>query len=150
MDIVNLENEAVLLLERLLEIPRTSRDEGKAADLLQDFMAGRYGLEVHRHGCNLWTLAPNYDPSRKTLLLNAHIDTVKPVAGWTFDPFSAGHKCIVEEIRALGEENFFHKDYEATLVDTYGADYEVELVVEGGEVAGEAASEAAASSAAAQ
>lgn len=55
-----------------------------------------------------------------------------------------------EEIRALGEENFFHKDYEATLVDTYGADYEDELVVEGGEVAGEAASEAAASSAAAQ
>ena len=55
-----------------------------------------------------------------------------------------------EEIRALGEENFFHKDYEATLVDTYGADYEDELVVEGGEVAGEASSEAAASSAAAQ
>ena len=55
-----------------------------------------------------------------------------------------------EEIRALGEENFFHKDYAATLVDTYGADYEDELVVEGGEVAGEAASEAAASSAAAQ
>ena len=53
-----------------------------------------------------------------------------------------------EEIRALGEENFFHKDYEATLVDTYGADYEDELVVEGGEVAGEAASEAASSEAA--
>ena len=52
-----------------------------------------------------------------------------------------------EEIRALGEENFFHKDYEATLVDTYGADYEDELVVEGGEVAGEAASEAASSEA---
>ena len=53
-----------------------------------------------------------------------------------------------EEIRALGEENFFHKDYEATLVDTYGADYEDELVVESGEVAGEAASEAASSEAA--
>ena len=53
-----------------------------------------------------------------------------------------------EEIRALGEENFFHKDYEATLVDTYGADYEDELVVEGGEVAGEAASEATSSEAA--
>ena len=38
-----------------------------------------------------------------------------------------------EEIKALGEENFFHKDYEETLVDTYGLDYEDELVVEGGE-----------------
>ena len=37
-----------------------------------------------------------------------------------------------EEIKALGEENFFHKDYEETLVDTYGLDYEDELVVEGG------------------
>ena len=66
-----------------------------------------------------------------------------------------------EEIKSLGEENFFHKDYEETLVDTYGLDYENELVVEGGEAAGAdasseaasseaASSEAAASSAAAQ
>ena len=37
-----------------------------------------------------------------------------------------------DEIVALGEENFFHADYEATLLDTYGADYEDTLVVEGG------------------
>ncbi len=37
-----------------------------------------------------------------------------------------------EEIEALGEEQFFHADYEATLVDTYGLDYEESLVVEGG------------------
>jgi polar amino acid transport system substrate-binding protein len=38
------------------------------------------------------------------------------------------------EIETLGEENFFHADYEATLLDTYGADYEDTLVVEGGKV----------------
>ena len=37
-----------------------------------------------------------------------------------------------EEIESLGTENFFHADYEATLLDTYGADYEDTLVVEGG------------------
>ncbi len=36
------------------------------------------------------------------------------------------------EIETLGEENFFHADYEATLTDTYGAEYEDTLVVEGG------------------
>ena len=41
-----------------------------------------------------------------------------------------------EEIKALGEEKFFHADYEATLADTYGLDYEDELVVEGGVTAG--------------
>lgn len=37
-----------------------------------------------------------------------------------------------EELVELGKENFFHKDYEATLIDTYGKDYEDTLVVEGG------------------
>ena len=41
-----------------------------------------------------------------------------------------------DEIKALGNENFFHADYEATLLDTYGKDYEDTLVVEGGAAAG--------------
>lgn len=39
---------------------------------------------------------------------------------------------INSEIETLGQENFFHKDYEETLVDIYGTDYEDSLVVEGG------------------
>ena len=70
-------------------------------------------------------------------------DTIAPAV-------SQGNQTLLdwlnEEIKSLGEENFFHKDYEETLVDTYGLDYEDELVVEGGETA---ASEAAASEAAA-
>ena len=41
-----------------------------------------------------------------------------------------------EEIVSLGDEKFFHADYEATLIDTYGKDYEETLVVEGGKVPG--------------
>ncbi len=40
-----------------------------------------------------------------------------------------------EEIVKLGEENFFHADYEATLVDTYGIEFEDTLVIEGGRAA---------------
>lgn len=40
---------------------------------------------------------------------------------------------INEEIKSLAGEEFFHKDYEETLADTYGLDYEESLVVEGGE-----------------
>ena len=39
---------------------------------------------------------------------------------------------INDEIKALAAENFFHKDYEETLADTYGLDYEDSLVLEGG------------------
>ena len=56
-------------------------------------------------------------------------DTIAPAV-------SKGNETLLnwlnDEIRALGSENFFHKDYEATLVDTYGLDYENSLVVEGG------------------
>lgn len=48
-----------------------------------------------------------------------------------------------DEIKTLGNEKFFHADYEATLLDTYGKDYEDTLVVEGG-VTGTGSGEAAA------
>ena len=84
-----LNERAVELLCRLIEVPRVSREEKAAADLLQDYMQGELGLEVRRMGNNLWSHQPNFDAKKQTLLLNAHIDTVKPVAGWQRDPFRA-------------------------------------------------------------
>jgi acetylornithine deacetylase len=84
-----LNEKAIELLCRLIEVPRISREEKAAADLLQDYMQSELGLEVKRKGNNLWSLQPNFDAERPTLLLNAHIDTVKPVAGWQRDPFKA-------------------------------------------------------------
>lgn len=43
---------------------------------------------------------------------------------------------INDEMDRLGKEKFFHAAYEATLQDTYGADYADTLVVEGGASAG--------------
>ena len=80
---------AVELLCRLIEVPRISREEAAAADLLEDYMKGELGLEVKRQGNNLWSLQPDFDEKKPTLLLNAHIDTVKPVAGWQRNPFKA-------------------------------------------------------------
>ncbi len=59
-------------------------------------------------------------------------DTIAPAV-------SKGNSSLLEwlnsEIEALGSEQFFHTDYEATLLDTYGAEYEDTLVVEGGKPA---------------
>lgn len=82
-----LTDEAVDVLCRLISTPRISRDEGAAADLLQRFMQDDCGLPTQRNGHNLWSIAPDFDVQRPTLLLNAHIDTVKPVSAWTRDPF---------------------------------------------------------------
>ena len=81
--------KAVGLLCRLIEVPRVSREETAAADMLQAYMQDELGLSTQRLGNNLWSVAPNFDEKKDTLLLNAHIDTVKPVAGWQRNPFKA-------------------------------------------------------------
>ena len=80
------DNTAISLLQSLVSIPRISREESTAADFLFSHLS-REGLEPHREANNIWCVAPGYDEARPTLLLNAHIDTVKPAAGWTRDPF---------------------------------------------------------------
>lgn len=84
-----LTRDAIELLCRLIEIPRTSRNESEAADLLQWQMGEQYALDVRREGNNLWCMAEDYQEGRPTLMLNAHIDTVKPASTWVRDPHRA-------------------------------------------------------------
>ncbi len=79
--------EAIELLKNLIKIPSVSRQEKAAADYMQQWMVER-GLNPTRVKNNLMLIAPDYDDKRPTLLLNAHIDTVRPAEGWTLDPFS--------------------------------------------------------------
>lgn len=79
--------DAVALLKELIAIPSVSRDETRAADKLADFL-NMWHLPFGREGNNLWVGCPDWDNNRPTVMLNAHIDTVKPVSSWTRDPFS--------------------------------------------------------------
>ena len=83
----NYTNDAVALLKDLIAIPSVSRSEEKAADKLGEYL-NKWGLPYGREGNNLWVGCQDWDNSRKTLLLNAHIDTVRPVNTWSRDPFS--------------------------------------------------------------
>ncbi len=78
---------AIDLLKKLIATPSISRDENAAANVVEAFMINN-GLSVKRSGNNVWSICNDYNPARPTLLLNSHIDTVKPVAGWTHDPFT--------------------------------------------------------------
>ena len=73
-------NEAVELLQRLIATPSVSREEGAAADILADFI-GKCGLPVKRIGNNI-LVQETIDEGKPTLLLNAHIDTVKHTASY--------------------------------------------------------------------
>lgn len=86
MNLSEYTTEAVSLLKKLIAIPRTSREEAAAADSLAGYMDA-CGLETRRAGNNVWAVCGDYDSRKPTLLLNAHIDTVRPTPSWTRDPY---------------------------------------------------------------
>ena len=86
-DVKKLSDEAVALLEQLISLPSVSREEQLAADCLQAYIEAQ-GMETCRKGNNIWCMSPSFDLQKPTLLLNSHIDTVKPVSGWLKDPFT--------------------------------------------------------------
>ena len=79
--------QAIDLLKRLIATPSVSRDEAAAADLMQAEFE-RWGFVPKRKGNNVWAEAWPYDEAKPTILLDAHIDTVKPSAAWVRDPFT--------------------------------------------------------------
>ena len=79
---------AIDLLQQLITIPSFSKEEDKTASLLENFFT-YHTMEVFRKGNNVWSKNRHFDPSKPTILLNSHHDTVKPNPGYTRDPFSA-------------------------------------------------------------
>ncbi|MBO4370006.1 MAG: M20 family metallo-hydrolase [Paludibacteraceae bacterium] len=77
---------SVELLKQLVAIPSVSRDETAVADFLQQYLQEN-GLHPQRIGNNLYMWADTPDSGKPNLMLNAHLDTVKPNASWATDPF---------------------------------------------------------------
>lgn len=97
--------EAVELLQRLIATPSVSREENKAADIMEQTLRN-YGYNPERHGNNVWVKSPDWSDERPTVLLNAHIDTVKPVATWTRDPFTPS----IESIETTDSQSLPHTE----------------------------------------
>lgn len=79
--------ESIQLLRSLISIPSFSKEEGKTAGEIRDFLDVR-GIPFHRKGNNVWCYNQFFDVNKPTILLNSHHDTVKPNPGYTRDPFS--------------------------------------------------------------
>lgn len=80
-------NSSVELLKRLIATPSVSRDESATADIISVHLESR-GITGRRLYNNVWAMQPHHDPTKPTLMLNSHHDTVSPSASYTRDPFS--------------------------------------------------------------
>lgn len=87
LDISNYTSEAQTLLQALIGIPSISREEDAAANFLQNYIE-EIGIMTGRSGNNIWCISPMFDINRPTILLNSHLDTVRPVNGWRKQPFT--------------------------------------------------------------
>ncbi|MCA8829268.1 M20 family metallo-hydrolase [Hymenobacter pini] len=95
--IEQLADEAIALLQQLISTPSFSREEDRTADVLVEFLA-QHSAKPQRDANNVWAISKHFDPSKPTILLNSHHDTVKPGSTWTYDPFGA----VVEGDRLTG------------------------------------------------
>ncbi len=85
------------LLKSIIRTPSVTRAEQQVSDLLKADME-RHGYTPKSIGLNILCYGHSFDPSKPIILMNSHMDTVKPVSGWTKDPFEP----VIEDGRLYG------------------------------------------------
>jgi len=97
MDVDGLYDDAVWLLKALISTASYSKFEDGTAVVIKDFLEER-NIESFRLMNNIWAVNKYFDPSKPTILLNSHHDTVKPNVQYTKDPFTP----IIEDEKVYG------------------------------------------------
>lgn len=101
-NIEKLTAEAVELLREMVAIPSPSFHEDAVCSHISNWLTAK-GVEHERVGNNI--IAEHIvDPSKPTLMLCAHIDTVVPCEGYTFDPYKP-ENCPTDMIQGLGSND---------------------------------------------
>jgi len=78
--------EAISLLKELISIPSFSKEEDKACAEIIRFLSER-NMKTHRKQNNVWVKNKYFNENKPVLLLNSHLDTVRPSESWTRKPF---------------------------------------------------------------
>jgi acetylornithine deacetylase len=94
--------EAMQLLREMIAIPSPSFQEDAVCSHLCQWMKDR-DIDHERIGNNI--IAEHIcDPSKPTLMLCAHIDTVEPCEGYTFNPYKP-ENCPADMVQGLGSND---------------------------------------------
>lgn len=79
--------KAIGLLKQMIVTPSTSGNEKEVSDIVLSFLKNE-GYKTEQIGCNIVAKSKDYADGRPTLMLNSHLDTVKPAQGWETDPYA--------------------------------------------------------------
>lgn len=96
LNIDRLTADAVELLKEMIAIPSPSFEEETVCSYLCSWLEDK-GIRHQRKGNNI--IAEHMtDPSRPTLMLCAHIDTVSPSPEYSFDPYTPDYEKVAEAV----------------------------------------------------
>lgn len=112
-NIQNLTAEAVQLLREMIAVPSSSFNEDEVCSHISRWMSDR-GIEHERIGNNI-VAESIVDSSLPTIMLCAHIDTVSPTEGYTFDPYNPDYKVAADTISCIRGEALNAEDIAAGL-----------------------------------
>jgi acetylornithine deacetylase len=79
-------SEAISLLREVVSTPSVSGEENEVSNLLCNYLSSK-GCTPERIYNNIIVNSRKYDSTKKILMLNSHMDTVKPLSSYTFDPY---------------------------------------------------------------
>ncbi|MCF6167376.1 M20 family metallo-hydrolase [Lutibacter sp.] len=85
--IKQLTKEAIELLQQLISKQSFSGEENETALLIMQYFS-HHSIPFESKNHNVWAKNKYFNPSKKTILLNSHHDTVKPNKGYTRNPLS--------------------------------------------------------------
>ena len=75
------------LLKTLISTPSFSKEEKEAAIIIRQFLKNE-NIPFQTRENNTWAFNKYFEKNKPTLMLNSHIDTVRPAKGYSLDPFS--------------------------------------------------------------
>lgn len=76
------------LLKKLITTPSFSKEEENAAIVMRKFLKD-HNIRYETLKNNTWAFCKHFNEHKPTILLDSHIDTVKPAKGYTNDPLAA-------------------------------------------------------------
>jgi acetylornithine deacetylase len=95
--IATLAQEAITLLQSLIETPSLSKQENETAAILKKYLE-KYCTNVQTLQNNVWVKNKHFVESKPTILLNSHHDTVPANKAYTRNPLDA----TIEEGKLFG------------------------------------------------
>ena len=83
---MSLHEQSIELLRQMVRIPSLSGQESDVAACVASFLESA-GIRCERFNGNIVAVNRHFDPTKPTLALDAHLDTVPVNNGYTRDPY---------------------------------------------------------------